>query len=99
MLDILAQDYTGSQGDDDRSFVTGVLLLRDDSGMGRTAVQEFNRAILNSGIVREFIKQNHSKYQTSPSGQSKSLSDHKREYLKCTVEKKGVHAFSKLPGA
>lgn len=66
ILDLLSKDYSGND-DNDVSFVTGKLLFRDP-GIGRSAVQEFNRALLNSGIVREFIKESHDKHQTNPQG-------------------------------
>ena len=97
ILELLSIDYS-SHDDNDLSFVTGKLLLRDP-GIGRTAVQEFNRALLNSGVVREFIQEYHNKHEVNPSGLSRSLDEHKREYLKYLIEKKGIHAFSKLPGA
>jgi len=39
-----------------------------DPGIGRSAVQEFNKALLNSGVVREFIKEYHDKHQGNPQG-------------------------------
>lgn len=59
LAEVLKIDYTQSEAFKGKSFVTGHLLLRD-VGPAQSAVQAFNRAILSSGITKDFMK--HARY-------------------------------------
>lgn len=63
LLELLSHDYTDPETTEDgQSLVTGVLGVRD-SGLGMGAVQGFNRALLESGVVREFVKEHQDRVQ------------------------------------
>jgi hypothetical protein len=65
--------------------VTGRLHFRDSQGI--SAVSNFNRALLNSGVVRDFIRQRQATLQAHT---KTSHLDHKQQYLKHLIEKKGI---------
>ena len=72
---LMEMDYTL---DSDRSFVTGPgLLLRDSKSL--KAVHAFNKVLLHSGVVREFIDR-----------QRRQPREDRREYLRQLVERKGA---------
>jgi len=90
-------DYTSPDSFEGKSLVTGHLGLRDP-GLGMTAVAGFNRALLQSGIVREFIKEHQDRAQQVGSSQARSHQEKKRDFLRYMVEKRGLQHFSQLGG-
>lgn len=54
---ILDIDYTPSDVYEGKSLVTGPFLLYRDPAPGTiSAVQAFNRVLLNSGVVRDYVR-------------------------------------------
>lgn len=77
---LIALDYTAAT--QPHSLITGTLHLRDRGS--NTAVIAFNKCLLQSGVIREFIRKQHlAKQQTSG-----RHDDHKRDFLRHLVEKK-----------
>jgi hypothetical protein len=71
--------------------VVGGLLGLRDAGVGMSAVQGFNRALMESGLVRQYAR------ERATQG-SISHGDRKREYLRHIVDKRGIQHFSQLAG-
>ena len=91
MLDALNFDYSDDEALAGRSLVTGVLGFRDQAGSGSTAVAGFNLALLQSGVVRDFIKEHQDRHQKlSTPSYARSHSEKKRDYLKYLVDKRGI---------